>query len=241
MQKDSIILYIKGIIKKSPRLKHWLGLFVDHFYEDFSVYKIFIKKNKDKRFKVNIGSGVAPDICFVNVDMALLSGVHLCADALRLPFKENSIDALLCEQLIEHIQDPQRMVDEFYRVLKPGGEIYITAPFMYPFHEAPIDLNRWTLDGFKNTMSDFSTRKAGVLGGPTATLVEAFHGWLAILLSFNSDKAYQILYLLFLPFLKPFKLLDLVLLNKFESSHRLAAMLYYHGEKLLPGHAMKSG
>ena len=109
--------------------------------------------------------------------------------------------------------------------------MFITAPFMYPYHEAPIDLNRWTQEGLKSLMNEFTSIQVGVLGGPTATLIEALHGWLSILFSFNSDKLYQIVYLLLLPFLKPCKIIDRILLNKYKSSHRLAAMFYFYGKK----------
>jgi len=46
-------------------------------------------------------------------------------------------------QLIEHVKNPERMIGEIHDALKPGGEVFLTAPFMYPYHEAPIDLNRW--------------------------------------------------------------------------------------------------
>ena len=116
-------------------------------------------------------------------------------------------------QLAEHVSDPGQMIGEIHGVLKPGGKNLVTALFMYPYHEAPIDLNRWSLEGLCSLMKEFTPIRTGVLGGPTATLIEAFHGWLSILFSFNSDKLYQIIYLLLLPFLKPFKIIDRLILN----------------------------
>ena len=109
--------------------------------------------------------------------------------------------------------------------------MFITVSFIYPYHEARIDLFRWTQEGLKNLMKEFTPIQVGVLGGPTATLVESLHGWLSILFSFNSDKLYQVVYLLLLPFLKPFKIIDRFFLNKYSSSHRLAAMFYFYGKK----------
>lgn len=232
MQKDSIILFVKGLVKKDPRLRNFLANFVDHFYEDLDGYKVFLEKNRSRPVKINIGAGSSLNNArFLNIDFCYFPGVHLRADAFRLPFKENSVDAILSEQLIEHVANPRELAEEFYRVLKTDGEIYITAPFMYPYHEAPIDLHRWTLEGFRNLMAGFAPIKTGVLGGPTATLVEALHGWLSVLFSFNSDKLYQVVYLLLIPFVKPFKILDLILLNRYKSAHRSAAMFYYYGKK----------
>ena len=168
---------------------------------------------------------------FLNVDYYPLKGVSLCADIHQLPFRENSIEAVQCMQLAEHVEDPQRMVSEIDRVLKPEGEVYLTVPFMYPYHEAPIDLNRWSEEGLKSLMRELVPIQTGVLGGPTSTLVEALHGWLSILFSFNSDKLYQINYLLLLPFLKPFKIIDRIFLNKYSSSYRMATQFYFYGKK----------
>mgnify|MGYP002629199630 CR=1 FL=1 len=232
MQKDSIILPIKAFIKQSPKLTRFLANYVDHFYEDYSVHKVFLENNRGKSHKLNLGSGAdSMGDNFLNVDYYPMKGVSLCADVHHLPFRENSVDAVQCMQLAEHVDDPRQMASEICRALKPEGEVFLTVPFMYPYHEAPIDLNRWTQEGLKNLMQGFTPIQAGVLGGPTATLVEALHGWLSILFSFNSDKLCQINYLLFLPFLKPFKIIDRILLNKYSSSHRLAAMFYFYGKK----------
>ena len=232
MHKDSIILPIKAFIKQSPKLTRFLANYVDHFYEDYSAHKVFLKKNQNKILKLNLGSGAdSIDDDFMNVDFYPMQGVSLCSDVQHLPFRENSIDTVQCMQLSEHVEDPRKMALEVYKALKPEGEVFLTVPFMYPYHEAPIDLSRWTQEGLKELMKDYTPIKIGVLGGPTATLVEALHGWLSILFSFNSDKLYQVIYLLLLPILKPFKIIDRVLLNKYNSSHRLAAMLYFYGQK----------
>ncbi|MBC8283348.1 MAG: methyltransferase domain-containing protein [Nitrospinae bacterium] len=201
MQKDSIILPIKAFIKQFPKLTRFLANYVDHFYEDYSVHKVFLEKNRSKTLKLNLGSGA------------------------------DSIDVVQCMQLSEHVENPRKMALEIHRALKPEGDVFLTVPFMYPYHEAPIDLNRWSQEGLKNLMKEFSPIQVGVLGGPTATFVEALPGWLSIALSFNSDKLYQVIYLLLLPFLKPFKIIDRILLNKYSSSHRLAAMFYFYGKK----------
>ena len=57
MQKDSIIIPIKAFIKQSPKLTRFLANYVDHFYEDYSVHKVFLEKNRSKTLKLNLGSG----------------------------------------------------------------------------------------------------------------------------------------------------------------------------------------
>ena len=57
-------------------------------------------------------------------------------------------------------------------------------------------------------MIEFTPIQIGVLGGLTNNLVEALNGWMSMFLSFNSDRLCQVVFLLLLPLLKPFKIID---------------------------------
>ncbi len=48
-------------------------------------------------------------------------------DSMELPFEESEFDVATCTHIYEHVPDAQRMVDEIYRVLKPGGICYFAA------------------------------------------------------------------------------------------------------------------
>lgn len=47
--------------------------------------------------------------------------VDVKADILNLPFKENEFDVVICNHVLEHIEDDSKAMKELYRVLKPGG------------------------------------------------------------------------------------------------------------------------
>jgi ubiquinone/menaquinone biosynthesis C-methylase UbiE len=49
----------------------------------------------------------------------------------KLPFKNDSFDLIWCSEVIEHLNNPQKVVKEFNRVIKPGGEIILTTPNSY--------------------------------------------------------------------------------------------------------------
>lgn len=55
----------------------------------------------------------------------------------ELPFKDESFDAVISVAVLEHVQDPFRCAKEICRVLKPGGELYYSVPFLQPYHGYP--------------------------------------------------------------------------------------------------------
>src|SRR6266508_4139523 len=55
----------------------------------------------------------------VALDHRSRPGLHLVADAHRLPFKDETFDAVVCTEVFEHLIDPQTAAREIIRVLKP--------------------------------------------------------------------------------------------------------------------------
>lgn len=64
-----------------------------------------------------------------------------------LPFADDSVDTVFCCSVLEHVEDPRRALSECARVLKPGGRIILSVPFLYYLHGAPQDFFRFTLFG----------------------------------------------------------------------------------------------
>jgi SAM-dependent methyltransferase len=72
-------------------------------------------------------------------------------DAMKLPLADNSIDTILCTEVLEHLPNPEKAIAEFARILRPNGTIITTAPFFYPIHDT-WDFFRYTHDGLANLM-----------------------------------------------------------------------------------------
>src|SRR5581483_8292626 len=68
----------------------------------------------------------------------------------ELPFNDKSLDGIGCFAVLEHVTMPWRMADEFARVVKPGGKIYVDWPFLQPVHGYPSHYYNATREGLRN-------------------------------------------------------------------------------------------
>jgi SAM-dependent methyltransferase len=75
--------------------------------------------------------------------------VDLICDATDIKEPNESFDTILCTQTIEHVADHQMVVNEAYRLLKPGGYLILSGPMYWPLHEEPYDFFRFTRYGFR--------------------------------------------------------------------------------------------
>ena len=71
------------------------------------------------------------------------------SDAAHLPLIDASVDAVICLEVLEHVREPRNALAEFARVLKSGGTMLFSMPFMYPIHDAPHDFQRLTEYGLR--------------------------------------------------------------------------------------------
>ena len=65
-------------------------------------------------------------------------GIDIVSDICAIPESEGSFDAILCTEVLEHVPDPLGAIDEFGRLLRPGGMLILTAPFASLVHFAPF-------------------------------------------------------------------------------------------------------
>jgi len=71
----------------------------------------------------------------------------LFGDAASLPFPDRSIDCIVLLEVLEHLEQPREALREIASVLKPGGRLLLSMPFLYPIHDAPHDFQRYTTHG----------------------------------------------------------------------------------------------
>ncbi|MBU2473098.1 class I SAM-dependent methyltransferase [Patescibacteria group bacterium] len=227
---DFVINRLKTFFKKFPKIYNILYyLFGVTFVGRNS--KNVIKNIDEKKIIINLGSGprkIREDI--INVDFYPFTNVHIVADIVNLPFKDNSVDVIINESVLEHIKNPQTIVKEMYRILKPGGLIYVTVPFVVSFHSSPNDYYRWSMEGLRQLFKDYKEIEIDVRGGPTSAMLSIFNDWIATLFSFGSRWLHQILLIIFMIITSPLKIID-YLIYKFPSSQNIAYGFYYIGKK----------
>jgi SAM-dependent methyltransferase len=76
---------------------------------------------------------------------------YVC-DLAEIPVEDARFDHVLLTQVLEHLPEPARVLGELHRVLKPGGTLWLTAPFFYAEHERPYDFYRYTQYGLRHLL-----------------------------------------------------------------------------------------
>lgn len=86
----------------------------------------------------------------LNVDIKLKPGVDMECDIHALPVEfANRFDAIVCVAVLQYCREPQAVANELFRTLKPGGLLYVDAPFVQPYCPDTPDLWRFTQEGLR--------------------------------------------------------------------------------------------
>jgi SAM-dependent methyltransferase len=80
---------------------------------------------------------------------------HKIVDATTMNYKDR-FDVILCLNVLEHIFEHQKAVDNMHRALKKGGKLVVAVPFCFPLHDEPGDYWRYTEHALRKILKDFS-------------------------------------------------------------------------------------
>jgi SAM-dependent methyltransferase len=106
---------------------------------------------------------------------------YIC-DITAIPLPDQSLDVILCTEVIEHVPDPMAVLKEFARLLKPGGRLFLTAPLLSALHMEPYHFyGGFTHYWYRHWLPrrGFSLDEITPVGGPGRTCVVFTQGFYA--------------------------------------------------------------
>lgn len=194
----------------------------------------FIRKyiHRKNIIALNIGSGnsnLSNNIS--NIDIIDYNNVDLVCDIHHLPFNNNTIDVIINIAVLEHINNPKKVIKEIHRVLKPQGYIFSFVPFMQGYHASPHDFFRFTHEGIKLLYKDFQIIEIKNAGGPTSGILWLLQEWIALILSFGIKPLHNVLLIVIMICTFPIKFLD-IFLKYFPFSKNISSGFFYIGKKI---------
>jgi SAM-dependent methyltransferase len=127
--------------------------------------------------KINKRGAFQPDVTkykgqvsWLYLNMEIKTAPDIYGDAHKLPVKSESIDCVLCCEVLEHVADPFTCCSEIYRILKPGGLFVFSVPFIFPIHADPYDFGRFTPERIRLMCKDFKSTSSKPMGAWLGTI-----------------------------------------------------------------------
>jgi len=115
----------------------------------------------------------------VNLEIVDYLSTDILAVGEKLPFKDNTFDAVLSFAVLEHVKDPFLCAQEIIRVLKPDGKLMCQVPFLQPYHGYPHHYYNMTETGLINLFKELTVESCYVPhnGHPIFTLSWFLNTW----------------------------------------------------------------
>ena len=93
----------------------------------------------------------------LSVDIDVSRNPDIVGDICSYDFNDDKYDVIIMAEVLEHFHNPQKAVENIYRVLNKGGRVIITVPFIFPMHDRPHDYFRFTRYGLELLFKDFDS------------------------------------------------------------------------------------
>jgi SAM-dependent methyltransferase len=143
----------------------WAGLFLNPFYHARrGLYAAMARAGGDVHGNVlDVGCGRKPyrhlfhcrDYLGLEIDTPenrATKAADYFYDGKTFPFADARFDTVVCNQVLEHVFEPQDFLGEIRRVTRPGGDLLITVPFAWDEHEQPRDFARYSSFGLRSLL-----------------------------------------------------------------------------------------
>jgi SAM-dependent methyltransferase len=213
---------IRAFLLRQSFFPDWLGIFVNPFYFARSGLAAGIRKysNSLDGVLLDVGCGTKPYQALFSVEKYI--GLDIDSDSSRMraiadyfydgatfPFSDEMFDSILCNQVLEHVFNPDYFLSEIYRVMKPGAKMLLTVPFVWDEHEHPYDYARYSSFGLKSLFerNKFKILMHDKLGADSSILCQLANAYLYKIAG-SSNKYVQYFVMIFI--MGPLNLLGLL-------------------------------
>lgn len=159
---------LKKYYEKQQFYPDVLGLFINPFYiaRKELLKNIMSLADEINGLAVDIGCGNKPYeklfkvSSYIGIDIQTsIHNVKSFADIFyngkTIPIKDKQVDSIICNQVFEHVFEPNLFLSELNRVLKLGGKLLITLPFVWDEHEKPFDFARYSSFGIRYLLEKY--------------------------------------------------------------------------------------
>lgn len=186
-------LTLKSIYEKEQFAPGFLGIFLNPFYfarkELWRAMSDFSPELSGRLLDIGCGSMPYKQLFPVNQYIGLEidspsardKGIaDFFYDGQKFPFESETFNSVLCNQVLEHVFNPEEFLSEIARILKPGGRLLLTVPFVWDEHEQPFDYARYSSFGII-----YLIRNSGLiviehqkLGADISTIFQLLNGYI---------------------------------------------------------------
>lgn len=110
--------------------------FIDDKIKDISNEKVVLDVGGGARFQKWLAEyeEMFRDVDYKTMDYDDRTGADVVGDIHAIPLDDESVDAVICSSVLEHVENPAKAVSEMRRILKSNGKIFVYVPSIYPYH-----------------------------------------------------------------------------------------------------------
>jgi len=184
---------VRALMRKESFFPSWIGIFVNPFYfaREGLADAMMRYSQSLSGVLLDVGCGTKPYQSLFDVDEYV--GLDMDSENTRkcgvadylydgglFPFPDEKFNAILCNQVLEHVFNPDQFLNEINRVMKPSAKMVLTVPFVWDEHEQPYDYARYSSFGLKALLerNGFSVLKHEKLGADISTLFQLANAYL---------------------------------------------------------------
>ena len=178
---DGFNKMIKNIQKLFDAIYKITNVPTKYLYDDLRDFSRYVCTDDDMII-LDVGGGdspyssIFPSNYFISLDIISHDDTSIIADALFLPIRNNTMDLILCIEVMEHLSNPFLAFTELSNVLKDKKNMILTTPFLHGLH-TDVDFFRLTNQALLliSEQNKLNITKINFRGGYLTTLVDILH------------------------------------------------------------------